>query len=564
MKRFLSIMLTAILALSLFAAFPIAAFADDDVSMSVSLLSDSVSSSGEVKIRVNIKNSGSDISNATLTIDGDTLDTFSSISGGDSKSNTYTYSVSPSQLGSKTTVRLDYECDGSEGSTTTSVRLPSSSGSDSESSSKPSASASASASAAASAGSSSGVKVQKVVKVDKESAPYNSEVNFTFVIENQGDVAISNVKITASALNSGNPVAEEFSLEPGKAKMVTYTGTIVQDIEVTPRLTYTANGKTYEESFGDTISVRVSNADVSVSINPSKTIAQQGETISFAVTITNSGKEQISNIKLFSSDDQSIAIGTTSLAAGESMNETVSQKITQSGPVSFYVTAQDASGSTYTFNSNSVDISVSNASANPLATSEYADQLSIDVQPSSTELDSEGIVTFTITLTNTSQATFSDVVVSESSIGNIDTIAVMEPGTATITKEVTVSETTDFNFIVTANDITGQTISLSADPVKITVSGGSEVRTLGVLLYAIVGVIIAIIIVAIILIILVRKDKKKKRQREQKNARTVRKNTASGGSAAHNNQEKKAAVGAQRAKQPKHGSAPKFDDRYKL
>ena len=199
MKKFLSIMLTVILVLSMFAVAPLTAFADD-VSMNVSV-SDTISSSGTVTVTISVSNnSDSNMSNTSATIDGDSLGSMGTIRAGGSATKSYTYKVSDSQRGSRVTVHLDYD----EGSSTTSVRLPNSSAESDptpSASSKPSASASASArpsaSASASASAEQGnVKVQKTVKADKTSVPYNSKVNFTFAIENQGDVTISNVKIT--------------------------------------------------------------------------------------------------------------------------------------------------------------------------------------------------------------------------------------------------------------------------------------------------------------------------------------------------------------------------------
>ena len=331
MKKFLSIMLTVILVLSMFAAAPLTAFADD-VSMNVSV-SDAISSSGTVTVTISVSNnSDSNMSNTSATIDGDSLGSMGTIRAGGSATKSYTYKVSDSQRGSRVTVHLDYD----EGSSTTSVRLPNSSAESDptpSASSKPSASASASArpsaSASASASAEQGnVKVQKTVKADKTSVPYNSKVNFTFAIENQGDVTISNVRITSSALNSGNSVADSFSLAPGKAKVVTYTGTIVKDIEVSPKLSYTANGRSYEENFGTTLSVKVSSANVTLTVQPASATVQSGQPANFTVTMTNSGSDDLTNLKLFDSANQSVPITATSIPAGQTVTETVSRTIT--------------------------------------------------------------------------------------------------------------------------------------------------------------------------------------------------------------------------------------------
>ena len=567
MKKFLSIMLTVILVLSMFAVAPLTAFADD-VSMNVSV-SDTISSSGTVTVTISVSNnSDSNMSNTSATIDGDSLGSMGTIRAGGSATKSYTYKVSDSQRGSRVTVHLDYD----EGSSTTSVRLPNSSAESDptpSASSKPSASASASArpsaSASASASAEQGnVKVQKTVKADKTSVPYNSKVNFTFAIENQGDVTISNVKITSSALNSGNSVADSFSLAPGKAKVVTYTGTIVKDIEVSPKLSYTANGRSYEESFGTTLSVKVSSANVTLTVQPASATVQSGQPANFTVTMTNSGSDDLTNLKLFDSANQSVPITATSIPAGQTVTETVSRTITQSGSYSFYLTAQDSSGSSFTFNSNAVTMTVSGAT--PSATSAYANMLTISVQPSATELKSEGKVTFTIALNNTSQTQFSNVVISESSIGNIDTIAAMGPGETKVTKEVTVSATQEFNFMVSATDADAQTLTLSAAPVSVVVDNSAGTGSLTTLVIIIIIVIVLIIVVAIILIVFARKDKK--RRRREQNNRIERDADADKEAALSDRSEPKVRVNTSKQKQsgkpkpPKHGGGRSgFEDR---
>jgi uncharacterized repeat protein (TIGR01451 family) len=402
------------------------------------------------------------------------------------------------------------------------------------------------------------------VKADKTSVPYNSKVNFTFAIENQGDVTISNVKITSSALNSGNSVADSFSLAPGKAKVVTYTGTIVKDIEVSPKLSYTANGRSYEESFGTTLSVKVSSANVTLTVQPASATVQSGQPANFTVTMTNSGSDDLTNLKLFDSANQSVPITATSIPAGQTVTETVSRTITQSGSYSFYLTAQDSSGSSFTFNSNAVTMTVSGAT--PSATSAYANMLTISVQPSATELKSEGKVTFTIALNNTSQTQFSNVVISESSIGNIDTIAAMGPGETKVTKEVTVSATQEFNFMVSATDADAQTLTLSAAPVSVVVDNSAGTGSLTTLVIIIIIVIVLIIVVAIILIVFARKDKK--RRRREQNNRIERDADADKEAALSDRSEPKVRVNTSKQKQsgkpkpPKHGGGSSgFEDR---
>lgn len=81
--------------------------------------------------------------------------------------------------------------------------------------------------------------------MDKSVVPDGSKVEFTFVVENQGDTAIEDCTITAPTLNSGRAVCEPFSVAAGDVRHVTYTGTIVKTINVEPTLRYTRRARIY-------------------------------------------------------------------------------------------------------------------------------------------------------------------------------------------------------------------------------------------------------------------------------------------------------------------------------
>lgn len=86
------------------------------------------------------------------------------------------------------------------------------------------------------------------MKVDKNVVPKETKVEFTFVVENQGDTTIENCTISAPVLNGGNAVSKAFSVAPGDVKYITYTGTIMKTINVEPTLKYTAAGKNYSRN----------------------------------------------------------------------------------------------------------------------------------------------------------------------------------------------------------------------------------------------------------------------------------------------------------------------------
>lgn len=531
MKKGLSVLLAVVLMTALFAVFPTVGLAAADVNMDVSVSPTSLVTGGNISLNVVINNDGDEIQDVIVNVDGADVAELGNIAAGKTKEyNTDNYNLPTEKIGKDIKVIVKFTFEGEQQQISQSFKI---------------------------AQQQANVSVGTAVEVDKTSVPKDTEVEFAFAIENQGDVKIENAQIKASALNGGRPVDDSFSLEPGKAKVIRYTGTIVKDITVEPVLTFTAAGKNYEEKM-DTVKITVAEAGMDVQLTMSPESPMAGESVTFKVTMKNTGNQELSNIKLYDYSDNRVPTDSSSLGAGNSMTAEKTLSFDTNQQVGFYVTAEDPTGRELTFNSNVIDVTLGaeeTPTPTPTTTADYASLLKLTVQVDETLHSETGNVKFLITLENTGTESFTNVVLSELTFGNIDSVSSIAGGEKkTFELEEAVEEPGTYEFVVTADDPNGEQIKIASEPVAVTLNqepaGGD---TLSTLLW-VVGIIIVLIIgTGITLIVLVRKDKKKKAEEAKRaaarQAAAKRGGTQPGGTRQPVRQP--GMTGAQRPQQPK-------------
>ena len=491
MKKIVSFLLTILMVMGMLAAFPGVAMAADDLDMDVSYTPTTLMTGGEVKLTVNIKNNGDDVESAVLSVDGKTLAEFGNILSGGTKDYSGTITVGSNQIGKNISVVLNYTYGGEQKSISQTINIGKKE---------------------------ANVELSTAVKVDKDTVPYNTKVNFTFVVENQGDVEFENATITASALNGGKAISKPFNVKAGDTEMVTYTGTIMKTITVEPVLKFTAAGKSYSKKM-DKITVTMSDASMEVELTADTFTPEPDSDVVFSIKLTNNGNVDFKNIKVLDSFDNKIPTDSASLKAGESMNAQTALSFTESKQVGFTVTAEDSSGQSYTFNSNVLDIQVAAATETPTLTVNPSEMLQLDIVTDRTKLVSDGIVTFTLTLKNNSGGALQNVVLSEKTMGNLETIADLAPGEQEFVKEVELKEDTKFVFSVTATDLQGNQIAVTSDEIEVTMDGKEAGDGIGTLLWVIGIILVLIIGTGVTLLILMNKEKKRKREEEALNAK---------------------------------------------
>lgn len=478
LKRGLAVLLAAVLAFGIL-WMPSPARAAG-MSMDIEFSPNELSGSGEVKITATIKNLGDDVTDATLTVGDRKIASWSSFISGSSDTVEYSYAMRESEIGSNIPVVLNYEHNGETGTVSKSIRI---------------------------ARKQANVRVSTAVTVDKSVVPDGSKVEFTFVVENQGDTAIEDCTITAPTLNSGRAVCEPFSVAAGDVRHVTYTGTIVKTINVEPTLRYTAAGKEYTAQM-DSLKVTMSSASLSMSATAANTTVQEGEPASFRLTIKNDGNVDLKNLVVKDASGNTVSLGTSIIREGATLTAQVEDTLTASKSYSFTATCEDDSGETYTFQSNVMEITVE-----PKEEVDYAQDISLTVTTDQSAYEQTGKVVFHIVLMNNGENVFTDVTVSEETMGELGTYDVLMPGEKDIDTEAEIAENAVFKFKVTATDPEGNAVSVSSSDVPVVVKEEkSSTSGLGTAIWIVVIVFVLMVGAGVALVILVNKEKKNQKK----------------------------------------------------
>lgn len=478
LKRGLAVLLAAVLAFGIL-WMPSPARAAG-MSMDIEFSPSELSGSGEVKITATIKNLGDDVTDVTVTVGDRKIASWSSFISGSSDTVEYSYAMRESEIGSNIPVVLSYEHNGETGTVSKSIRV---------------------------ARKQANVRVSTAVTVDKSVVPDGSKVEFTFVVENQGDTAIEDCTITAPTLNSGRAVCEPFSVAAGDVRHVTYTGTIVKTINVEPTLRYTAAGKDYTAQM-DSLKVTMSSASLSMSATAASTTVQEGEPASFRLTIKNDGNVDLKNLVVKDASGNTVSLGTSIIREGATLTAQVEDTLTASKSYSFTATCEDDSGETYTFQSNVMEITVE-----PKEEVDYAQDISLTVTTDQSAYEQTGKVVFHIVLMNNGENVFTDVTVSEETMGELGTYDVLMPGEKDIDTEAEIAENAVFKFKVTATDPEGNAVSVSSSDVPVVVKEEkSSTSGLGTAIWIVVIVFVLMVGAGVALVILVNKEKKNQKK----------------------------------------------------
>jgi len=451
---------------------------------------------GDASVGVQIKNTGTaDATNVNVSIGGKAQGSISSLAAGASESKTYTISVSESMLDTAIPVTVEYESGAGKKSEAANITI-----------SKKSAN----------------VNVNAVVSVDQATVPQNTKVDFTFAVENKSDVNIEKVTIKAKTLNGGKAVNKAFSLAAGRSTIVTYTGTIMKSIKVAPVITFTAAGKEYTQDL-NTLEVTMSSAAISVIATPEKVEIEAGGEAESSLNLQNTGNIDFQSISITDSDGNTVAPSASNLPQGGSVSAKAKLSPAESKQLTYTVTATGSDGQTYTYTSGSVDITV----AAPEVI-DYQKLFQLSVKRDDSKLESEKKIGLTIKLANKSEGDFTNVVITEGTLGNIDTQSKLAAGdTREITLEQEVAQNVTYVFKATATDPEGNALSTTSEEILVDVGSEEEEENkgssggIGTLVWIIVAIVVLIIGVGVALLVLVIRDRKKRAQEKQHAQRTA-------------------------------------------
>jgi len=238
---------------------------------------------------------------------------------------------------------------------------------------------------------------------------------------------------------------------------------------------YQENGKAVEQSqpIRQTITLQTAEADIEVKRTVTPTIAREGQSVVVRYDITNSGTVALLNVGIQENSDiyskkqtiprlepgqtaeikYPVTMGTSDL--------TSSAKIT-------YTAENQQTEQTYTVEDLKIHYGEPELEASLTANAKGVVQ--------------NGAITLTLTLKNSGSVDYSDIRVSDASLGDVFTNQELKAGKKLeLTKEVTVPATTEYQFVVSATDATGGETTITTDALSITTVSPEDALTLEVI-----------------------------------------------------------------------------------
>lgn len=355
------------------------------------------------------------------------------------------------------------------------------------------------------------IKVTATDTADSKTISAGDKVKFTFSITNSGNVPITNASLKAPPLNGGNAInSSAFNLNPGDVKQMIWTEAVNATIAVKPVLSFTADStnKTLALTTLNITVNTVAQSSMTVALQADKSTISPGDSVVITATVTNTGTDKLTEIKLTDQAGNPISTQDTSLDANGSTTATATVNPPATGNYTYTATATNSKGTTVNATSQPLSITVASPSPSASGPAEAATAtLKIDVAADTYSLASPGDVKFQVTVTNNSDVLLNNVQVTEKTLGDIGTISAMGKDSKTFEKTAPVDKTTQYVFTVTATQADGSTVTAVTDPLTVQVSGSSA-GGLDTMTIILIIIVIAIAIVGLILFLLNRRNKR--------------------------------------------------------
>lgn len=238
---------------------------------------------------------------------------------------------------------------------------------------------------------------------------------------------------------------------------------------------YNENGKAVEQSqsIRQKVSLQTAETDIEVKRTISPSIARKDQEVVVRYDISNTGTVALLDVGLQENQDiYSKKQTIPRLEPGQTVEIKYSVKMgakdLTSGATITYTSESQSEEQTYKVEEQVIRFGEPELEANLAASVKGVVQ--------------NGTVTLTLTLKNSGSVDYSDIRVSDASLGDVFTNQELKAGkTLELTKEVTVPETMEYQFIVNATDATGTETSISTDAISITAVSPEDALALEVI-----------------------------------------------------------------------------------
>ena len=290
-----------------------------------------------------------------------------------------------------------------------------------------------------------------VSKTCTATAQVGDTITYTITVKNTGDETLNNVTVNDTLLgNLSGSFDDVFSPNEEESHDFTYTVTAQSPDPVPNTVTASGTGVTSEDTVTDTAecSTDVLNPDITVTKSCTET-AQVGDTITYTITVTNSGDEDLEGITV-----EDTLLGDLS----DSFADTLDVEESESHDFTYLVTAQSPDPVPNSVTASGTGVTSEDTVTDTAECSTDVLNPDITVTKSCTETAQVGdTITYTITVTNSGDEDLEGITVEDTLLGDLsDSFA--------DTLDVEESESHDFTYLVTAQ---------SPDPVpnSVTASG---------------------------------------------------------------------------------------------
>ncbi|MDD3212680.1 MAG: hypothetical protein PHY64_03355, partial [Eubacteriales bacterium] len=306
------------------------------------------------------------------------------------------------------------------------------------------------------------------------------EVSVTITISNSGDTDMQ------EALTLYNPTSEVVSdfgdngsvtLKAGEVKTWTGTWEVNQHTLDNGQIVFFVKYALYDENGerevkSQPIRGKLETAEAKSGIEVKRTIspgtARDGQTVTVRYDIVNTGTVSLKNITIQENKDinEKKVTVTDELKAGATAQVkfpvTMGKKDLTSKAVITY-TVGDAK-----------EVQTENVDEQVIHYGEAA--MTAKLTASAKGVAVNGTITLTLELKNSGTVDYTNLRVTDPTLGDVFTNQELAAGgTLTLDKEITLTQTTDYQFTITAIDNTGTEVSLSTDPLTLTAIDASKV-----------------------------------------------------------------------------------------
>lgn len=490
-------LLTAIIVFSFVSALP--AFAADELEISLSTVPENLSGEGKVTLKVNLNNKGDVLSDIVIKRGDKTLGKIASLaSGANMTSSIPDFEVSNKDFGKEIEITIEYKHNGEAKSKKAQLLIR-----------KGEAAATAE------------LKVSS--ENTKLSAGSTEKIRFT--VKNTGNVALLNCKITDPAIDGGNNLAgAPFAVEAGKSIDIEYDLKIDKAVTIGASLSYEADGSAGSLEFPK-YQLELLDSALVLTAEPENISAAYEEEVAVKLTLTNAGGQQMSDIAVYDYRQNKITLPKDTLMPGESI--TAEHKFTaeQGGDYRYSGKCYDPAGLSSTFESNVLKLAVEGGEVDP------AVPLELTIFTDKTTIEKPGKLTFVLNIVNATTSAFQDIVISEKTLGQIESLDELPGETkAKISRDLDIRGTSTLEFYMTAISPEGYKVEFTSAPLCITVTGGEDFMgflrnlTSGSTILLVIGGVIAAIVVVLIIVLICLNNAEKKQRKAESEQRTQERN----------------------------------------